>query len=52
VSATDFSVVMTQKPYTDTIEILKGIYWGWAENILEKEPYAYKNPMTNMNDMN
>ena len=48
----DFGVMLTQKPYADSIDALKGIYWGWAENVLEKEEVDYTDPRNNCLDVN
>lgn len=50
--ASHFTVVILQKPYSDPLEALPGIYWAWAENILEMEPIEFRDPMTNMVDEN
>ena len=47
-NATHFTVVMEQDPHKDHINDLKGVYWAWAENILELEPnQEYLDPETN-----
>ena len=33
VTASDFTVMVTQDPHDDPIEDLQGVYWAWAENI-------------------
>lgn len=50
--ASDFTVVLSQRPYLDQYDALAGIYWSWAENILEEEPYDFKDPVTNIYDDN
>lgn len=35
-SAEDFTVIVRQMPYKDPLLSLPGIYYAWAENILEK----------------
>lgn len=46
----DFSVVVYQTPYKDNLQLLPGIYYAWAENILEKSALQKDDPLTGQND--
>ena len=43
-TASDFTVMVKQMPYKDSLLQLPGIYWAWAENILEKESDQFLTP--------
>ena len=46
VVVTDFAVVVSQEPHTETLEDLQAVYYAWAENICSKEQEAFKDPNT------
>ena len=46
VTPSDFTVMMTQKPHTDVVGDLEGIYWAWAENVNNRESIEMVNPIT------
>lgn len=50
-TGSDFTVVVKQLPYKDHLLQLPGIYWAWAENILEKELEQCTDPDTNQPDI-
>ena len=41
VAASDYSVVVTQEPHTESLEDLPAVYYAWAENICSKEPQTF-----------
>lgn len=49
-AADDFSVVVHQTPYKDNLQTLPGIYYAWAENILEKSTIQKEDPLTSQHD--
>lgn len=51
VSASDFTVAVKQLPYKDNLQLLPGIYYSWAENILEKVDELLIDPQTNKIDI-
>jgi hypothetical protein len=51
VSASDFTVAVKQLPYKDDLLLLPGIYYSWAENILEKVDELLIDPQTNKIDI-
>jgi hypothetical protein len=50
-TASDFTVMVKQMPYKDNLLQLPGIYWAWAENILEKESDQYFDHATSQQDI-
>ena len=50
--ADDFTVIVEQAAYVDSVSVLPGIYWAWAENILETEPFEYRDPSSHTVDVN
>ena len=45
-SAEDFTVQIIQEPHKDHINDIKGIYWAWVEEILQKEEQVFTDPAT------
>jgi len=53
VVATDYSVVLTQVPHTESLEDLPAVYYAWAENICSKETDTIlRDPSTDLIDEN
>jgi hypothetical protein len=50
--ASDFTLQLTQQPYSDRIEDIAAIQWQWAERILQRDNVKQVNPETNMLDEN
>ena len=45
-TATDFTVQVEQEPHKDHQNDLKGVYWAWAERVLEDSGQDYQDPNT------
>mmetsp|Transcript_4000 Transcript_4000/g.5299 ORF Transcript_4000/g.5299 Transcript_4000/m.5299 type:complete len:105 (+) Transcript_4000:637-951(+) len=52
VVASDYSVVVTQEPYTESLEDLPAVYYAWAENICSKEQIDMLDPVSGISDEN
>ena len=52
VSVSDFSVMVTVEPYTETLDDLTAVYYAWAENICSREALNFIDPNTGEPDDN
>ena len=52
VSVSDFSVMVAQEPYTETLDDLTAVYYAWAENICSREALNLVDPTTGEADDN